>query len=96
LSRCRAAVRKGHGLEEKQRVSEALARVDAQREKLTSQLSELEATERVLARYRQGHSGRKGGVRQDYGDEGGRSSAIRSLGRRGPDKLANRYAPIAR
>ena len=35
---------------EKQRVSEALARVDAQRERLTSQLSELEATERVLAR----------------------------------------------
>ena len=35
---------------EKQRVSAALARVDAQREKLTSQLSELEATERVLAR----------------------------------------------
>jgi hypothetical protein len=36
---------------EKQRVSEALARVDAQREKLASQLNELEATERVLARY---------------------------------------------
>jgi hypothetical protein len=36
---------------EKQRVSEALARIDAQREKLISQLSELEATERVLARY---------------------------------------------
>jgi hypothetical protein len=36
---------------EKQRVSEALARVDAQREKLTSQLGELEATERVLGRY---------------------------------------------
>ena len=36
---------------EKQRVSEALARVDAQREKLSSQLDELEATERVLARY---------------------------------------------
>jgi hypothetical protein len=36
---------------EKQRVSEALARVDAQREKLTEQLSELAATERVLARY---------------------------------------------
>jgi hypothetical protein len=35
---------------EKQRVSEALARVDAQREKLTGQLGELEATERVLAR----------------------------------------------
>jgi hypothetical protein len=39
---------------EKQRVSEALARVDAQREKLASQLNELEATERVLARYRKG------------------------------------------
>ena len=36
---------------EKQRVSEALARVDAQREKLSSQLGELEATEHVLARY---------------------------------------------
>ena len=36
---------------EKQRVSEALARVDAQREKLTGQLGELEAAERVLARY---------------------------------------------
>src|SRR6516165_11879604 len=36
---------------EKQRVSEALARVDAQREKLTGQLGELEATERVVARY---------------------------------------------
>ena len=36
---------------EKQRLSEALARVDAQREKLSSQLSELEATERVLARF---------------------------------------------
>jgi hypothetical protein len=35
---------------EKQRVSEALVRVDAQREKLVSQLGELEATERVLAR----------------------------------------------
>ena len=36
---------------EKQRIGEALARVDAQREKLSSQLNELEATERVLARY---------------------------------------------
>jgi hypothetical protein len=44
---------------EKQRVSEALARVDAQREKLTSQLSELEATERVLARYSKGTQARK-------------------------------------
>jgi hypothetical protein len=39
---------------EKQRISEALARVDAQREKLSGQLSELEATERVLARYSKG------------------------------------------
>jgi hypothetical protein len=44
---------------EKQRVSEALARVDAQRDKLTSQLSELEATERVLARYSKGTQARK-------------------------------------
>src|SRR5215831_9788799 len=39
---------------EKQRIGETLARVDAQRDKLTSQLSELEATERVLARYSKG------------------------------------------
>ena len=36
---------------EKQRIGNALARVDAQREKLVGQLSELEAAERVLARY---------------------------------------------
>ena len=39
---------------EKQRIGEALARVDGQRDKLTSQLSEMEATERVLARYSKG------------------------------------------
>ena len=39
---------------EKQRISEALARVDMQREKLASQLGELEATERVLGRYSKG------------------------------------------
>ena len=39
---------------EKQRIGEALARVDGQRDKLTSQLRELEATERVLARYSKG------------------------------------------
>ena len=44
---------------EKQRVGEALARVDAQREKLSSQLSELEAAERVLARYSTGTPARK-------------------------------------
>jgi hypothetical protein len=36
---------------EKQRLGEALARVDRQRDKLSSELTELEATERVLARY---------------------------------------------
>jgi hypothetical protein len=44
---------------EKQRVGEALARVDQQRDKLTSQLNELEATERVLARYSKGPQARK-------------------------------------
>src|ERR1700730_4996580 len=44
---------------EKQRVSEALARVDAQRGKLAGQLGELEATERVLARYSKGVRARK-------------------------------------
>ena len=38
----------------KQRISQALARVDMQREKLASQLGELEATERVLERYSKG------------------------------------------
>ena len=44
---------------EKQRVSEALARVDVQRQKLTSQLSELEAAERVLGRYGKGTQARR-------------------------------------
>ena len=40
--------------EQKRRVGEALARVDAQREKLAGQLTELEAAERVLTRYSKG------------------------------------------
>ena len=44
---------------EKQRLGEALTRVDAQREKLVSQLSELETVERVLARYSKGTQPRK-------------------------------------
>src|SRR6476646_6827326 len=47
--------------QEKQRVSEALARVDAQREKLASQLGELETAERVLARYSKGAPARRTG-----------------------------------
>jgi len=39
---------------EKQRVGEALARIDAQREKLAGRLAELEATERVLGRFNKG------------------------------------------
>src|SRR5262245_47065197 len=46
---------------ERQRVSEALARVDAQREKLASQHGELEATERVLARYSKSAATRRTG-----------------------------------
>jgi hypothetical protein len=49
----------GEITKEKQRVSEALARVEAQREKLAGQLVELEATERVLARYSKGSGARK-------------------------------------
>src|SRR3954453_8271540 len=44
---------------EKQRIAEALAHVNAQREKLTGQLSELEAAERVLAGYRRDAPARK-------------------------------------
>ena len=44
---------------EKRRVSEALARIGAQREKLTSELSELEATERVLTRFSKGSHARR-------------------------------------
>ena len=44
---------------EKQRVGKALARVDAQHEKLIGQLGELEAAERVLARYGEGTRARR-------------------------------------
>jgi len=43
----------------KQRVSETLARVDEQRARLVGQLSELETTERVLARYSKGEAASK-------------------------------------
>ena len=44
---------------EKERIGEALARVDAQREKIARQLNELEAAERVLARYSKGAQSKK-------------------------------------
>jgi hypothetical protein len=65
---------------EKQRVSEALARVDAQREKLTSQLSELEATERVLARYSKGSRAGRAASAETTATKG--AAAARSGGRR--------------
>jgi hypothetical protein len=44
---------------EKQRVTETLARIDAQRETLASELAELETTERVLALYSKGTEAKK-------------------------------------
>jgi hypothetical protein len=48
-----------HWTKEKQRVGEALGLIDAQREQLVSRLRELEAIERVLARYTQSTQARK-------------------------------------
>jgi hypothetical protein len=44
---------------EKQQISETLARIDAQREKLIGQLVELETAERVLARHSKGAGPRR-------------------------------------
>ena len=46
---------------EKQRVGEALALIDAQRDKLARQFAELETAERVLARYSKGTWAKKPG-----------------------------------
>src|SRR5438046_748349 len=46
--------------QERQRLSDRLARLDAERAKLVEQLAELDAAERVLARF--GHAGAKGRV----------------------------------
>ena len=45
---------------EKQRISERLARLDAQREKLVQQLAELESAERVLSRFGSDQGRRRG------------------------------------
>ena len=68
---------------EKQRVSEALARVDAQRERLTSQLSELEATERVLARYSKGAQTKRAAAAKTP-PATTKAAPVRSSGRRHP------------
>src|SRR3954447_1435062 len=79
---------------EKQRVSEALGRVDAQREKLTSQLSELEATERVLARYSKGTQARKTALATAAGaipapGRGRRTTTARPAGGKGGSSSLN-------
>jgi hypothetical protein len=90
---------------EKQRVSEALARVDAQREKLTSQLSELEATERVLARYSRSMQARKPSsatmptaatdAAAPARRRGRPSTAIAAGGRRGSSNLSDQVLALA-
>ena len=66
---------------EKQRLGEALARVDAQREKLSGQLNELEATERVLARYSRGRPGRRTASAKLPSTEGQAAAPARRRGR---------------
>ena len=66
---------------EKQRLGEALARVDTQREKLVSELNELEATERVLARYTKARPGRRMSSAKMPATEGGAAAPARRRGR---------------
>jgi hypothetical protein len=92
---------------EKQRVSEAIALVDAQREKLANQLSELEATERVLARYRKGTSskrtasrkmpttGREGAAQTQSGRRRRTASAKSARGGRDAPSLGDQILALA-
>ena len=66
---------------EKQRVGEALARVDAQREKLAGQLGELEAAERVLARYDTGTRATKKALAKTPTTATKAAAPVRSRGR---------------
>ena len=72
---------------EKQRIGEALARADAQREKLTVRLSELEATERVLARYSKGAQTRKAAAAETP-TATTKAAPVRSRGRPTTEKSA--------
>src|SRR5215469_216613 len=82
---------------EKQRVVEALARVDAQREKLTEQLGELEATERVLARYRKGTGPRRTASARTPSTTTKAIAPARSRGRtRAAKATARRISPTLR
>jgi len=91
---------------EKQRVSGALARADAQREKLTYQLSELEAAERVLERYRKGKRAVKTGsaktpstAKKARVPARGRgrqpTTAAKPAGKRGSSSLSDRVLALA-
>src|SRR5215831_13368426 len=81
---------------EKQRIGEALARVDAQREKLTSQLSELEATERVLARYGRGTPARRKAAAPAQRRGRRRATTAKpSAGRRGAPSLGDQVLALA-
>ena len=75
---------------EKQRVTEALARVDAQRAMLAGQLSELEATERVLARYSKGPPARKTASHRSSATATDAAASARSGGR--PPSTTRRLA----
>ena len=86
--------------EEKQRVSEALARADTQREKLTGQLEELEAAERVLARYGDAQTASaKSPARATKSASparpGGRSTARGADGKRGSSNLSDQVLALA-
>jgi hypothetical protein len=85
---------------EKQRVSEALARVDAQREKLAGELAELEATERVLARYSKGSGMRRttltgAGSAAAPARAGGRMTGKRPASTRSSSSLSDQVLALA-
>ena len=69
---------------EKQRVSAALARVDAQREQLSGQLSELKAAERVLARYSTDTQARRTASRKTPPSASEAAGQVQSVRRRRP------------
>src|SRR5205807_3531413 len=67
--------------QEKQRISERLARIDAERTKLADQLSELEITERVLTRF---------GGSAETADRRRRGRPARTAPAAGPQRAAQR------
>ena len=93
--------------DEKRRLTEALARVDAQREKLTGELKELEAAERVLARYSKGGPARNmssaktpaaAAKSATPAPPGGRSRTVTSraaVGKRGSSSLGDQVLALA-